>query len=108
MRNIFRLLGGIVFAILMMSPAIAVEGNEGKVIQTIDAGNYTYVEISKKDMVTQLEESIWLASPLVKVAPGNIVTFDDGAEMRDFYSKTLDRTFHSVYFVSRIEVISEK
>ncbi len=94
-----RLLCGVIFAVFLMSSVIAAE-KEGTVIQTIDAGNYIYVQVS------QGGENLWLAATVFKAKEGDLVRFDEGMEMQDFYSKTLDRTFPSVFFVSRIEVIA--
>jgi hypothetical protein len=40
--------------------------------------------------------------------PGNIIRFDEGATMSNFYSKSLNRNFPSVLFVSRVDLIREK
>ncbi len=99
MKSISRLLCGIVFSTVMMSAAIAAEG---KVVSSINTKSYTYVEVFQKG------QNIWLASPLVKVKSGNLVRFDEGTMMHNFYSKTLNRTFPSVLFVQQVIVTAEK
>ena len=74
----------------------------GKVIETMDAGRYTYVQVDDGD------EKIWAAAPHFEVEVGDNVVVPDGAAMMDYYSKTLDRTFDVVYFVAFIAVIGEE
>lgn len=70
----------------------------GQVKDVINVAQYTYVE------VTQDQQTRWLAGPTVDVKKGDTVHFDDGMEMKDFHSASLDRTFPSVFFVNRIVV----
>jgi len=64
----------------------------GKVVETMDAGGYTYVCIEKKGVKT------WVAVPQTKVIVGKVIAFQPGMEMRNFPSKSLNRTFKSIYF----------
>jgi hypothetical protein len=73
----------------------------GKVIETMDAGRYTYVQVAYGD------EKVWAAAPHFEVGIGDSVVVPDGAPMRDHYSKTLDRTFDLVYFVPFIALVGE-
>jgi hypothetical protein len=75
-------------------------GTTGKVVETMSAGGYTYVEVDDGT------KKIWAAAPQFAVAVGDKVAVPDGMEMRDFYSKTLERTFDLVYFVPAIQVVS--
>lgn len=70
----------------------------GKVTDVINVAQYTYLE------VTQDQQTHWLAGPTVEVKKGDTVHFDDGMEMKDFHSNSLDRTFPSVFFVNSIVV----
>ncbi|WP_143708528.1 hypothetical protein [Methylococcus capsulatus] len=71
------------------------------VIDVINVAQYTYLEV-KQD-----KQSQWIAAPSVEVKKGDVVRFDGGVEMKDFHSKTLDRTFPSIVFVNRV-VVGEK
>ena len=64
----------------------------GKVVETMNAGGYTYVSFEKDGKKT------WVAIPPTEVKVGQEVTFQPGAEMRNFTSKTLNRTFESIIF----------
>lgn len=64
----------------------------GKVVETMNAGGYTYVCLEKKGTNT------WVAVPDMKVSVGKQMSFLPGSEMRNFTSKTLNRTFESIIF----------
>ena len=72
-------------------------GFVGKVIETISTAGYTYVQV---DTGT---EKIWAAAPEFKVEEGETVTVPAGAPMNNYQSKTLNRTFDLVWFVSSIK-----
>lgn len=75
---------------------------KGRVISAIDTNQYTYIEVE------QDKKTLWLAAPTVAVKKDNVIRYDDGAEMINFYSKTLKRTFPSVMFIGRVLVTNEK
>lgn len=75
---------------------------KGKVQSTMDVPQYTYLE------VTQNKKTRWLAVSKVAVKKGDMVQFDDGMEMTNFHSKSLNRTFPSIYFVQRVVVTKAK
>jgi hypothetical protein len=77
-------------------PASIPQGWTGTVAETMNAAGYTYVKI---DTGT---EQIWAAAPGTQVKVGDTVSVPPGAPMKNFQSKTLDRTFDVVYFVSSI------
>ena len=74
---------------------------KAKVLSSIDAAQYTYIE------VTQNKKTLWLAGTTVKVKKGDVIRFDDGMVMTNFESKTLKRTFPAVTFVSQVVVSKE-
>ena len=78
--------------------ASAAGSTTGKVVETMNAGGYTYV------LVDDGAKKTWAAAPQFAVAVGNTVVVPDGIAMTDFHSKTLDRTFDVVYFVDSIDV----
>ena len=75
---------------------------KAKVLSTIDAAGYTYLE------VTQNKKTLWLAGPKVAAKKGDVIRFDGGMVMTNFESKTLKRTFPSVTFVNSVIVTKEK
>lgn len=67
-------------------------GLTGKVVETMDSGGYTYVQIENAGKKT------WIAIPPTKITKGKTMTFIPGSEMQNFKSKTLNRTFDSIIF----------
>ena len=64
----------------------------GKVVETMDSGGYTYVLLDNDGKQT------WVAVPKMKVVKGSNMSFQPGAEMENFHSKTLNRTFEKIIF----------
>ena len=64
----------------------------GKVVETMNSGGYTYVLLENKGKKT------WVAIPEMKVSVGQQLSLQPGAEMANFPSKSLNRTFESIIF----------
>jgi hypothetical protein len=73
----------------------------GKVIETMDAGGYTYVHL---DTGT---EKIWAATAPIKVNVGQVLTVPLEMPMENFHSAKLGRDFPLIYFASRVSRGSE-
>ena len=73
----------------------------GKVLSSIDAGMYTYIELIENG------KPIWIAAPMITTRKGDIIRFNDGAIMSDYFSKSLNRTFESVIFVGKAVVVNQ-
>jgi hypothetical protein len=71
----------------------------GIVAETINVESYSYIRINQQD------QDVWLASNPITVAEGDVVRVTGENVMKDFYSKTLDRTFPTILFVGQIELI---
>ena len=80
----------------------AMLSQSGKVLSTISVPSYTYVEVS------QGKKTMWLAAPTSSARKGDMVRFDDGMVMNDFYSKSLKRSFPSIVFVNSLVVDNAK
>ena len=81
------------------APAPAISGT---VITTIDAQDYSYVQLDIEG------EQTWFAAPASTYTPGEEVAVPAGGlPMKDFYSQTLDRTFDMVYFVGTIARVDD-
>jgi len=68
----------------------------GTVAETIDAGGYTYIRIKESD--------VWIATSTMEISEGEQVEYYGGAEMLNFHSKSLDRTFESIWFVQKVSL----
>ena len=72
----------------------------GTVAETMDAAGYTYVLIESEGNRT------WVAAPELAVSVGDIVQTEPRMAMHEFTSKTLNRSFDVVYFVSAVDNLS--
>ena len=73
-------------------PAAKPELLSGKVVEILNAGGYTYFALEKDGKKT------WVAVSKTEGKVGDIMTFRPGSEMKNFKSKSLDRTFESIIF----------
>jgi hypothetical protein len=72
------------------------EQAQGTVLETMDAGNYTYVRVK-----TATSE-IWAAASPFKVAVGDQVVVPLDSPMANFHSPSLNRDFDLIYFAAAI------
>ena len=80
------------------APAPAGTAMTGKVLETMDAASYTYVQVDLGD------RKIWAAAPKFEVKVGDTVSVPEGMPMENYHSETLNRDFELVYFVGAIGV----
>lgn len=66
--------------------------NKGTVVETMDAGGYTYLLLDNNG------QKGWTAIPSTPVKVGAQVEVASGMVMQNFTSKTLGRTFSSIVF----------
>jgi hypothetical protein len=81
---------------------MAAGGFAGTVLETMDAGGYTYV------LVDNGKDKQWAAAPGFEIKAGDRVIVPQGSPMRNFHSKTLNRTFDDIFFVARVSKEGEK
>lgn len=74
---------------------------QAKVVSIVSAPPYLYIEAE------QGKKTVWLAANSTPMRKGDVIQFDQGMVMHNFYSKSLKRTFPSVIFVNRL-VVAEK
>lgn len=72
--------------------------NEGIVIEILETTGYTYMELDNTG------RKFWIAAPTTNVKKGDHIRFVQSMTMENFTSKTLNRTFHRVIFVSSTQV----
>jgi hypothetical protein len=70
----------------------------GIVAETLESGGYIYLKLK--------EQGTWVATSSITVSTGDQIQYYGGMEMRNFYSKTLARTFESIFFVGTVNVLS--
>lgn len=71
--------------------------HEGTVVDTMNGGGYTYVQIKEAD------NTFWAAGPEAELKKGDKVAVVEQMWMNQFTSKTLNRTFDKLLFVGQIE-----
>jgi hypothetical protein len=70
----------------------------GTVAETMTSGGYVYVRLEEDDS--------WVASTVIPVSIGDKVRYMGGSLMNNFTSNSLNRTFESILFAGRLEVIN--
>ena len=76
--------------------------DEGIVVSSIDTAGYTYMELANGD------KKFWIAAPTTKVEKGEHIRFVENMKMHNFTSKTLNRTFNELIFVTSTQIKVEK
>jgi len=74
------------------------KGFSGKVVETTNAANYTYVQVDTGS------KKVWAATTEFAVKVGDPVVVGAGVPMNNYHSKTLNRDFDLVYFTGSITV----
>ena len=69
-----------------------------KVIETMNSGGYSYIKYRGNG------QEGWLATGEMVVNEGDQIEFQGGMEMRDFHSRSLNRSFAAIQFVDGVEV----
>lgn len=70
----------------------------GEVVETMDGGGYTYVQVKTGG------KTVWAAANKFKVAKGDRVAMASGMVMKNFESPSLNRTFDEIHFVDEIHL----
>jgi hypothetical protein len=90
----------------MIGSAYAVQGNAegveqsgsakiyGKVTEVLESAGYTYAEVDTGS------EKVWAATSTTTTKVGDMIAFTTEMPMRDFHSKSMNRDFPLLYFVS--------
>lgn len=73
----------------------------GKVVETMNAGGYTYV------LLDTGTNKVWAAGPTTAVKTGDTVTVSTNMPMEKFHSKALKRDFDKLYFSGQIMVAGQ-
>ena len=78
------------------SAAPAAAEISGTVVQTMNASGYTYVLLEKDGTQS------WCAMPETEIKVGEDIAVAPGAPMYNFNSRTLNKTFDTIYFTSGV------
>lgn len=93
MKSLISML--LICAFLAYTPllqAAEAEPVTGTVVETMESGGYVYIK---------LEDGVWIAANKFAVSKGDKIQYSGAMEMNDFHSKSLDKSFDSILFVSK-------
>lgn len=83
---------------VLLASAVAVSQYSGRVVKIMDSGGYRYIQVETGGKI------IWLAASVAQVAVGQAISWTAGAAMKNFSSRSLDRTFKEIFFVSGVQL----
>lgn len=69
---------------------------QGVVAESLNAAGYSFIRVD------QSGGSIWLAAPETSLSVGQSISWSGGSPMRNFTSRSLDRTFDEILFVGAV------
>jgi len=84
----------IIFTMLLSIGLLAATNHTAKVQETLTSGGYTYMK------VTEGPNTYWIAMTQRDVKVGQKIKFSEQGWMKNFKSKTLNRTFDNILFAS--------
>ena len=73
-----------------------------KVLETMSSGGYTYMKVQEN------KNSFWIAMTQRDAKVGQTVKFSEQGWMKNFHSKTLNRSFDSILFAGDIQTQTQK
>lgn len=78
------------------------QSQKGTVVSIINIPEFTYLEVSQNN------QPRWIvAASIVNVKKGDSIEFDSGTTVKNFTSKTLNRTFTSIAFVNHVTIVKK-
>jgi hypothetical protein len=83
---------------LILASADQLPENEGIVVSILDTTGYTYMELENGG------KRFWIAAPTTQVKVGDHIRFTESMTMHNFTSKSLNRTFNRLIFVTSTKV----
>ncbi|VAX08328.1 hypothetical protein MNBD_GAMMA26-535 [hydrothermal vent metagenome] len=72
--------------------------NIGKVLEVMDTSGYLYLNVEDQG------NARWIAGNKIQVLEGDVVRYSEGNIMRNFHSKSLNRTFPYILFTAEIRL----
>ncbi len=82
---------------IMISSYLYANGmHTAKVLERMNSGGYTYMKVSEGG------KNYWIAANQIAVKKGDKISFTQEMQMSNFHSKTLNRTFDNILFVSEV------
>lgn len=82
----------IALAILLGTVLFATAPHTAKVLESMNAAGYTYMKVDDGN------NTYWIAMTQREIKNGDTISFTEQGWMKNFHSKTLDRTFDNILF----------
>jgi hypothetical protein len=76
----------------------AMAQHRGVVAESMNAAGYSFIRVDENG------HSIWLAAPETSIRIGQSIQWQGGTQMRNFTSRSLNRVFDEIIFVSAVRV----
>jgi len=84
----------IIISLLLTVSLYGAVTHSAKVLEHVHSGGYTYIKVMEGISI------YWIATIHKEVKKGELITFDEQVWMRNFYSKTLNKSFDRILFAS--------
>lgn len=84
----------VVFLLASFLEAGELSKRTGKIIEHIQSGGYSYLQLKEK------KDIIWVAVPKTDLKKGEVITVTEQMWMKNFESKTLNKTFDKILFAT--------
>ena len=89
----------LIITLLLSFGLFASTNHTAKISQTLSSGGYTYMK------VVEGKNIYWIAMTQRKVKTGDTISFSEQGWMKNFKSKTLNRTFDNILFAADISAV---
>jgi len=86
----------IIITLLLSFGLFASTNHTAKITETLASGGYTYMKVAEG------KNTYWVAMTQRKVKVGDSISFSEQGWMKNFKSKTLNRTFDNILFAADI------
>ncbi len=82
---------------VMAESEVATQSHRGTVVESMSAAGYSYIRVEENG------DSVWLAAPQTTIEVGQSILWSGGTPMRNFNSRSLERVFDEIIFVSAVQ-----
>jgi len=86
----------ILLSLLLSASLFAATEYTAKVLETMSSGGYTYMKVDDG------KNSYWIAMTQRNVKSGDVIRYSEQGWMKNFHSKTLNRTFDNILFAGDV------
>jgi len=92
----------IILLVLLSLTLVASSSYTAKVLETLQSGGYTYMKVKEG------KNTYWIAMTQRDVKVGDTINYSEQGWMKNFHSKTLNRTFKDILFAGDVAKDTQK